>query len=362
MGKVGILTFHDTTNFGATLQAVATYYAIRDLGYDVEIIDYRCNEIDRREIPAKKYDFSNGSLKGLIYFLLSNGKHQKKYKLLHDFLWKETKVSKRYDKSNISTANKEYDCFVVGSDMLWYFENTCHDYTYLLDFVEDNRKKIAFATSMGHCLKQEDEKDFILYLNDFENIAVREEELSKRIASMLKRDIYHVCDPTMLISPKIWEKYAVKKNIKKYALVYMDTEKGVCLKDACAYANANGTDIRLARFKNPMKHFNSYKTAELYSIEDFLSEIANASIVYTASYHGMLFALYFHIPVVYYNKDSTRLQGIAKILNIEYRNGDQYNHLEMKDIDWKNVDEKRKEFCDFSKDILKGVLSRNENM
>lgn len=46
---VGILTFHDTTNFGACLQAVATYQALSERGVCCEIINYHCAEIDRRE-------------------------------------------------------------------------------------------------------------------------------------------------------------------------------------------------------------------------------------------------------------------------------------------------------------------------
>ncbi len=39
--KIGILTFHDTTNFGSTLQAFALEYAIYRLNYNCEIINYQ---------------------------------------------------------------------------------------------------------------------------------------------------------------------------------------------------------------------------------------------------------------------------------------------------------------------------------
>ena len=52
--QIGIITFHDTVNYGATLQAVATYKAISKLeNQNVEIIDYRCKSIDIRELPKK---------------------------------------------------------------------------------------------------------------------------------------------------------------------------------------------------------------------------------------------------------------------------------------------------------------------
>ena len=44
--KVGILTFHMAHNYGAMLQAYALETAIRNLGYQCEVIDYRFPYID----------------------------------------------------------------------------------------------------------------------------------------------------------------------------------------------------------------------------------------------------------------------------------------------------------------------------
>ena len=49
--KIGLLTYHDTTNYGATLQCYALAKAITGLGYECEIIDYQCEEIVLRELP-----------------------------------------------------------------------------------------------------------------------------------------------------------------------------------------------------------------------------------------------------------------------------------------------------------------------
>lgn len=57
--------------------------------------------------------------------------------------------SKIYYKNNISEANSRYDCFVIGSDLVWDFSINGHDTTYMLDFVESGKGKIAFASSVG---------------------------------------------------------------------------------------------------------------------------------------------------------------------------------------------------------------------
>lgn len=36
--KIGLLTIHDTINYGSLLQTFATYAAIEKLGYEVEVM------------------------------------------------------------------------------------------------------------------------------------------------------------------------------------------------------------------------------------------------------------------------------------------------------------------------------------
>ena len=52
--KVGIITIHNSHNYGACLQAFALYQYITEQGHDVEIIDlYR--PIHRHFIESKRY-------------------------------------------------------------------------------------------------------------------------------------------------------------------------------------------------------------------------------------------------------------------------------------------------------------------
>ena len=52
--KLGILTFHYIPNIGATLQAYALCKYLRNQGVECEIIDYRCDSLDKREIQFNK--------------------------------------------------------------------------------------------------------------------------------------------------------------------------------------------------------------------------------------------------------------------------------------------------------------------
>ena len=60
------------------------------------------------------------------------------------------KLSQRFDRSNIQQAEKQYDAFLVGSDILWGLDITEGDTAYSLDFISDKNKKLAFSTSVGN--------------------------------------------------------------------------------------------------------------------------------------------------------------------------------------------------------------------
>ena len=47
--RVGLLTIHDTHNYGSLLQTIGLYKALLNLGVDVTIIDYKCKAITERE-------------------------------------------------------------------------------------------------------------------------------------------------------------------------------------------------------------------------------------------------------------------------------------------------------------------------
>ena len=53
--KVGLLTYHHTTNFGSLLQTFALYKTITEIGYPCEIIDYRNEAVEQREFIKKLY-------------------------------------------------------------------------------------------------------------------------------------------------------------------------------------------------------------------------------------------------------------------------------------------------------------------
>ena len=82
--KIGLITFHDTTNFGSLLQTYGLYKKVQELGYNIDVIDYQCESIVRREIPRNFNLFQ--SPREIIKDILIGSVNRKKYKALTKFL------------------------------------------------------------------------------------------------------------------------------------------------------------------------------------------------------------------------------------------------------------------------------------
>ena len=93
--KIGIITFNDTTNYGAALQTFALNKKISDMGYESETIRYNCENIRRREIPSK---FKNvHGIKAKVIWSLTIAGRYKKYKYIKTFFtYKKLNCGKNY--------------------------------------------------------------------------------------------------------------------------------------------------------------------------------------------------------------------------------------------------------------------------
>ena len=66
MKRIGILTFSNTVNYGASLQACALRRTVMSLGCDCEVLNYSNKELDDRELGTC---FSSNPSDAVRYFL-----------------------------------------------------------------------------------------------------------------------------------------------------------------------------------------------------------------------------------------------------------------------------------------------------
>lgn len=355
MEKIGLLTIHDTLNYGSLLQTYSLYKAVETLGMNIELIDYKCKTIAARETTYALHECK--SVKDIIKSLMWHKAMQEKKDNFSQFTRNNMRLSREYTVENIREANNNYNTFLVGSDIVWGTEITGYDWTYFLDFVNEDKIKLAFSSSVGTRWKDEYDQKISKYLSRFNDISVRE-ELAQEWIGKLGVESCVTCDPTMLWDTEFWKKMLNKKNAKEdpYVVVYMWTKDMRTISHAKEYAKKYGFKVKCQQFYNPIKGVENVKPT---SLEDWISLIANAKAVFTASYHGLLYSLYFHKNVYYYNRENkSRMVSLGKELRISNRDM-QNEFVEQAEIDYDYVDAKLCEKRDYSWNVLRKMLKKN---
>lgn len=344
--KIGILTFHNIPNFGAILQAYSLCTALRDLGYECEIIDYQCDSIIDRELT---YHPHSNKLKDFILRNMVWPVTEKKIAACRRFMSDRNMYSTtRYDKNSIFKANEKYDIFFSGSDMIWDFSVTKSDKTYLLDFTFEDKLRYSYGSSCGdNVWKEQDMKTFLSLLKRYQGIAVREETMRCKLQSIgLGSKL--VADPTLLLKPEKWREIAKAPKTRKYVLVYFPTEKN--LDAASRYAKKRGLKKVVLNWGIPMF---KYLNAAPLSPQEWVGYVMNAEAVFTDSYHGFLFALYFNKPV-WIGKTGNRFSSMIDYLEISGVELDKDPLLSNK-IDFNHVNAQLNKMREDSLDYLRFV-------
>ncbi len=272
--KIGILTFHEADNYGATLQAYALYKVVRECS-DAEIINYHC-------------DFILKQIKEIGDMSLSKKIIAKTFKLVKhrafkNFTKKNIKLSKEYTKETVGTINGNYKLIFVGSDQVWNIECTDSDSTYFMDFIEDDTLLCSYAASFGAAPYPGEE--YSRYLGKFHTISLREskyiDEL-KKTNSNIRIDI----DPTMLLTPDVWKEFIKKPPIRnKYVFAYFVGEPVELLDKIKEYSKNKG--LKIISNKTSPEFFLRCNPS------DFLNWIYFAEHVFTNSFHGTVFSILF---------------------------------------------------------------------
>ncbi len=352
--KIGLITFHDTTNFGSILQTYGLYKAIENLGHECFVIDYQCESIVARELPKFHLTVNVKSLVSQILFLPTK---KRKHRKLLSFLSTHAKISQPLFRNTVHEIDGEYDKYFVGSDIVWGLDITQGDTAYFLDFIKCKQQKFAFASSIGSPWTKEDKNRVKPLLNEFQHIAVREDESADWVEELTLTRPDVVCDPTMLLESNEWERIKSDKyaSIGRYVFVYFNDSANKALDSAKRYAKMFGTKVLYVNYGRSIAGVQSVKPT---SIEDFLSLIFYAEHIFTASYHGMLFSTYFRKQFSYFNRaHKSRMNTLARKLNVMQCNGETIDVANLPTIDYHSVGSAISAYRDYSLERLNYMLN-----
>lgn len=294
MKKVGIITFHRAKNYGAVLQSYALQKTVQTLGNDCEIVDYKCENIDK---GYKPFQFNkNDPVKSLVKSVLMFRKRSKRIKSFSGFYSNYLKISRKsYTDSEIADCKSDYDIFISGSDQVWGpgKEGVDPDSAYFLSFADD-AQKYSYAASFGVSDISESKIPVLKsLLSGFQTFSVREEsalDIVKKVTG--KQGLCHI-DPTFLLPADEWKKIAVKKISTPYILVF-NVKPVKSLLDFAEKLSKEKNIPVVYITDNPQKKRAGFTYIAAPTVEEFLGYFLNAAYTVTNSFHGTAFSVIFH--------------------------------------------------------------------
>jgi hypothetical protein len=281
--KIGILTFHRATNYGAVLQAYSLREYLKGQGYDVSVIDYTPNGMGRLFMEVKGYPLVIG-IKRMVRNILN----------LPSLPLKLTRrrLFSRFVKDHLNITNRVlegdsvvgFDYIFIGSDQVWNidFTNHRHDSFYWGKSNFGTARLVSYAASASENLELSITEDCIPLLNKFFRISVREEELANRLFELgLNKKITKVLDPTLIVDKNVFQSFLRNLNLR-YVLLYQVKKpkdnhayeiakqiaetKGIKVIEICSYVSSNKVilDHPLKKRVNPAEFVNFFITQNMW--------------------------------------------------------------------------------------------------
>lgn len=304
MKEIGILTTWNVPNYGAFLQAYALQKVISSLddNYNVKQIAYLEPEHFRvyYKLNNLRYRFSYCDPR--TYFNILRRFFSGKTRELKPFLsyFKEfIPCTEPLTKKTIK--EKHFDTIVLGSDIIWDYSIgfVNHD-----EFVFGNHlnadKLISYAPSFGTIKQSIKCPQYVIDgLNRMSAISVRDENSRKLVKQYVGKDSLVVCDPTILWDFQNDNKIPILKK-EKYIIVYGSTFTDELIKGCVKYAKMNNLKLICLDSLDDTFYWcdENIKQNNLNPFQ-WLSYFKYAEVIFTCTYHGLLFSLIFNKRTVF---------------------------------------------------------------
>lgn len=295
--------------FGTNYGSVATYYAlhqiIRSFGLSVLMIDK----------PGSGRDVE------------VQDNHARRFSNAHYH------ISKRYTIRDLRQLNSIVDTFIMGSDQVWNRGiSKGFGYSFYFDFVDPDKKKIAFSASFGHgkdfCNVQ-DRDTISEYMHRFDGISLRETSGVQICKDVYNVDSVRVLDPVFVAERSEFDALAdqaKKKHEGKYMLAYIldpTPEKRAAVVEVSEKLGLEVVVLLDGRPKDPNKNRAIMdmddKIVDDITVEDWLNFFRNAEFVVTDSCHGISFSLVFErnfIGLANRSRGITRFESLVDVFQV----------------------------------------------
>ena len=289
-------------NYGAILHSWAfQHYLIGSgLAAETEIINYKMPQVElfNRWLPIRYY-FSLGKRRKALEIL-------KKYRIyggrlikFNRFIRKDLRVSRRkYTTESLNKEKLPYDMLIVESDIVWNcWKNRGFNNAFFLGLDSmKGKKRIAYTPSMADAEVPEEALPVLKeYLQDLDAVSCRESYEAELIGKVLQQPVKHLLDPVFLPEAEDYDRITAPRILgEPYLLIYLPVNDNESLrKSAQEYAEKTG--LKTLEISTKLNHGKTEDCLTLGNagVEEFLSALRYADMIFTNSFHAICFAVIF---------------------------------------------------------------------
>ena len=371
-------------NYGQQLQAYALQHYLREQGHDAYLIRYApvrsARPLWRRIGGAVKYRLLTSSAKKAQDRLQAQA-YQRNAVLNKQRQFPQFREQYLHSTDCLYTTIDELkqnppeaDAYITGSDQVWHdsLMDRNNTATYL-DFGAPSVRRISYAASIGREIPQQEISTFVALLKHFDRISVREHKAQELLQGLGFPKTTVTIDPTLLLSSAQYGEIENAEGLafpNPYAFFYVlniRTEAELYWDHIGKALAEQGLEVKSVAASGylPAREFIPGVSNIQATIPQWLSLVKNASVVFTTSFHGVVFSLLYHRPfyaILLTNenaKANDRLSSLLGICGLTRRivaNEQDAQHLDTTPIDWENVDKRLAKMRSTSIDFIKEAL------
>mgnify|MGYP000053746760 CR=1 FL=1 len=362
--NLAIVTWNTYYNFGTYLQAFALQQYLYQEGFDNMILD------DSSYIISYKPKLKDKLKKPLLKLVKKEFRvFEKSITQSHSLFdsFKRNMLHIDYFNQSLTTLDSKYDIYICGSDQIWNpfsLEDSKTDFFYA-SFSQ--KKKIAYAPSIGVSEVPQQYKEKLRNLTfNFNFLSAREQQGVDILHKLTGKEVVRVVDPTLLLDSKQWNVLLPKNPPcnEKYVLAYFLTPNNIYINAVSEYAHKKGLRLKMFFIH---KSYNEYNCDLITAGPiEFLHYVKDAEYLFTDSFHGTIFASIFHTQFFTFRRfkqtprsQNSRVEGLFDMMGVSERLLDEETYSKiynLKDINFTHIKTNLDPFINKSKEYIKKAL------
>lgn len=302
--KTGIITLFGDINYGNRLQNYAVSTLLQKYG-GVETIVIQSESNIKKNMREWLLNQWGITFRHKIPYRMSAAARERHFRFIR---FTENHIPVRYHKcsffSDMKKLERDYDCFVTGSDQVWnpfFWGDAEAERLFTLYFLAfaPVSKRIALSASVGiDALPEKWKGKFAKEWKNFRAISVREDRGAEIIRECCQIDVPVLIDPTLALSKEEWMSVS-DPDVRlpgQYALLcFLGNKTDEYQKIIHAVIEERGLDC---------VELNNEDCPEYYRLgpDGFLTAVDGADIVFTDSFHAVVFSIIFEKPFIAFDR------------------------------------------------------------